>query len=146
MKLRSPMPELIGEGIWLNGKVERHELIGEKPTIFHFWSISCYECRENMKHFCLFVEDYKEYVHFVAVHMPRCKEDTEVERIKDAAHKYKITQPIYVDNDLTISDLFYNFYVPSYYVFDQQGILRHLQSGNGGLKMLEKRLAKLLES
>lgn len=38
MKLRQPMPELTGEKAWLNGEVTREQLIGEKPTLIHFWS------------------------------------------------------------------------------------------------------------
>lgn len=48
MKLRQPMPELTGEKAWLNGEVTREQLIGEKPTLIHFWSISCHLCKEAM--------------------------------------------------------------------------------------------------
>ena len=38
MKLRQQMPELDGAVTWLNGEVHKDELIGDKPTLIHFWS------------------------------------------------------------------------------------------------------------
>ncbi|MFC7685579.1 TlpA family protein disulfide reductase [Ureibacillus sp. GCM10028918] len=144
MKLRSQMPKFNGEAAWLNGSVKQEELVGEKPTIIHFWSMSCHECKEIMPQFNQFRERFGERVNFIAVHMPRSKEDTDIGKIKKAARRYKITQPIYIDNQLTLTDTFNNQYVPSYYLFDQKGVLRHYQSGGSGMKMLEKRVLRVL--
>ena len=145
MKLRSKMPELKGETDWLNGKAKRSDLVGEKPTIIHFWSVSCQECKESLPLLSQFREKYGSRVNFVAVHMPRSKEDTDIGKIKKVAHKYKITQPIFIDNKMTLTDTFNNQYVPSYYLFDQNGVLRHYQAGGSGMKMLEKRVIKVLD-
>ena len=145
MKLRSKMPDLIGEADWLNGKVKRENLIGEKPTIIHFWSLSCYDCLESLPELNRFRVKYHERVNFLAVHMPRSKEDMDIGKIKKAARKYKLTQPIFIDNQMTLTDTFNNQYVPAYYLFDRNGMLRHYQVGGSGMKMLEKRVVKLLE-
>ena len=144
MKLRSLMPELEGESAWLNHKVVRKELIGEKPTLIHFWSVSCQLCKEIMPQVNLLRDKYGSGLNVVAVHMPRSEEDTKIEKVQKAAQKYQITQPIFVDNWLRLSDLFQAQYVPSYYLFDRSGILRHFQSGGSGMKMLEKRILSIL--
>ena len=144
MKLRSQMPEIKGETDWLNGKVKREDLIGVKPTIIHFWSVSCHDCKEILPEFGKFRAKYSERVNFLAVHMPRSYEDMEIGIVKKVARKYKITQPIFIDNKMKLTDTFNNQYVPSYYVFDEKGILRHYQAGGSGMKMLEKRLLKIL--
>ncbi|MEJ9282050.1 MULTISPECIES: TlpA family protein disulfide reductase [Ureibacillus] len=145
MKLRSPLPELDGATIWINGKVRKEELLGEKLTLIHFWSVSCYLCKEAMPDFNRFREKYKDYLSVVAVHMPRSKEDTDIETIKQVAEKLNMTQPIFVDNDLVLSDLFENEYVPSYYLFDRSGFLRHYQAGGKGMNMLEQRVNRIIE-
>ncbi|PYF06468.1 TlpA family protein disulfide reductase [Ureibacillus chungkukjangi] len=144
MRLRSPMPDIQGETDWLNGKVRREDLIGERPTIIHFWSVSCYDCKESLPEFGKFREKYSDQVNFLAVHMPRSNEDMDITTIKKVARKYKITQPIFIDNKMKLNDAFNNQYVPSYFVFDKKGILRHYQAGGSGMKMLEKRLLKIL--
>lgn len=145
MKLRDQMPELVGETAWLNGSVTKEQLIGEKPTLIHFWSVSCYLCKEAMPDINNFRDQYKDELNVVAVHMPRSEEDTDLEKIKEVAAEFDITQPTFVDNELKLTDVFQNQYVPAYYVFDKDGQLRHMQAGGSGMKMLEKRVNRVLD-
>lgn len=144
MKLRSPIPELTGATLWLNKEVSRSDLIGEKPTLFHFWSVSCQLCDETMEDVQTILDQYKERLNVVSVHMPLTENDTDLTNIEQAASKLGISQPIYIDNDLKLSNEFENQYVPAYYIFDQSGVLRHYQAGNSGLKILNNRLDYLL--
>lgn len=145
MKLREQMPELSGATEWLNSQVTREELIGEKPTLVHFWSISCHLCKEAMPQVNEFRDRFKDKLNVVAVHMPRSENDLNVEEIKQVAGEFGITQPIFVDSEHKLTDAFENQYVPAYYVFDREGRLRHFQAGGSGMKMLEKRVNRVLE-
>lgn len=145
MKLRAPMPELTGATEWLNGEVMKEQLIGEKPTLIHFWSVSCHLCKEAMPNVNQFRDDYKDKLNVIAVHMPRSEDDLDIELIKKVASEHEITQPIFVDSEHKLTDSFENQYVPAYYVFDKDGNLRHFQAGGGGMKMLEKRVNRVLD-
>ncbi|MDQ0253889.1 thiol-disulfide isomerase/thioredoxin [Evansella vedderi] len=144
MKLRSPMPELDGATEWLNGQVTREDLVGTKPSLIHFWSISCGLCKEAMPNVNEFRDKYKDQLNVIAVHMPRSEKDLDLEEIKKVAAEHEITQPIFVDSAHKLTDAFENQYVPSYYVFDEEGQLRHFQAGGGGMKMLTKRVNRVL--
>lgn len=145
MKLRSPMPELEGATKWLNGEVTKADLVGEKPTLIHFWSVSCHLCKEAMPEVNKFRDQYKDELNVVAVHMPRSEEDTDINKIEEVAKQFDISQPIFVDNEMKLTDAFENQYVPAYYVFDKTGVLRHFQAGGSGMKMLEKRVNRVLD-
>lgn len=145
MKLRSEMPELEGETAWLNGQVSKSDLVGEKPTLIHFWSISCHLCKEAMPEVNNFRDKYKDELNVVAVHMPRSEKDLDLNDIKEVAAEHGITQPIFVDSKMKLTDAFENQYVPAYYVFDKDGKLRHFQAGGSGMKMLEKRVNRVLD-
>lgn len=145
MKLREPMPELNGATEWLNGEVKKDDLVGEKPTLIHFWSISCHLCKEAMPQVNQFRDEYKDKLNVVAVHMPRSENDLNIDEIKEVAAEHGITQPIYVDSEHKLADVFENQYVPAYYVFDRDGKLRHFQAGGSGMKMLEKRVNRVLD-
>ncbi|WP_223700403.1 TlpA family protein disulfide reductase [Sutcliffiella deserti] len=144
MKLRSPMPELSGATEWLNGQVTKSELLGDKPTLIHFWSISCHLCKEAMPQVNEFRDQYKDKLNVIAVHMPRSEDDLDMDEIKKVASEHDITQPIFVDNEHKLTEAFENQYVPAYYVFDAEGNLRHFQAGGSGMKMLEKRVNRVL--
>lgn len=145
MKLREQMPELTGATEWLNGEVTKEQLVGDKPTLIHFWSVSCHLCKEAMPQVNKFRDDYKDQLNVVAVHMPRSEDDLDIELIKKVAAEHEITQPIYVDSEHKLNEAFENQYVPAYYVFDKDGNLRHFQAGGSGMKMLEKRVNRVLD-
>lgn len=145
MKLRDMMPELTGAVEWLNGERSRDDLIGEKPTLIHFWSISCHLCKEAMPLVNQFRDQYQDRLNVVAVHMPRSENDLNIEEIKKTAAEHGITQPIFVDSEHKLTEAFENQYVPAYYVFDREGKLRHFQAGGSGMKMLEKRVNRVLD-
>lgn len=144
MKLREEMPELTGEAAWLNGEETKEDLIGKKPTLIHFWSMSCHLCKEAMPNVNEFRDEYKDDLNVVAVHMPRSPKELDVDDVKRVADEEGITQPIFVDSDHKLTDAFDNQYVPAYYVFDASGQLRHTQAGGGGMKMLTKRVNRVL--
>ncbi|KAA0548111.1 TlpA family protein disulfide reductase [Bacillus sp. BGMRC 2118] len=145
MKLREPMPALDGATEWLNKEVSREELVGHKPTLIHFWSISCHMCKEAMPEINRFRDQYKDKLNVIAVHMPRSEDDLDLSKIKEVAAEHDISQPIYVDNEHTLTNAFENQYVPAYYVFDKNGALRHFQAGGSGMKMLTKRVDRVLD-
>lgn len=145
MKLREQMPELEGATAWLNGQKSREELVGQKPTLIHFWSVSCHLCKEAMPEVNEFRDSYKDDLNVVAVHMPRSEDDLDIEQITSVAAEHNITQPIFVDSEMKLTDAFDNEHVPAYYVFDKDGQLRHFQAGGSGMKMLEKRVNRVLD-
>jgi thiol-disulfide isomerase/thioredoxin len=145
LKLRELMPELSGATAWVNNEVTKEDLVGNKPTLIHFWSVSCHLCKEAMPQVNQFRDEFKDKLNVVAVHMPRSEKDLDLEEIKEVAKEHGITQPIYVDSELKLNDAFENQYVPAYYVFDKEGKLRHFQAGGSGMKMLEKRVNRVLD-
>ncbi|MEW8972314.1 redoxin domain-containing protein [Mesobacillus jeotgali] len=145
MRLRQPMPEISGATQWLNGEYTRGQLVGEKPTLIHFWSISCHLCKVAMPSVNELRDNYKDKLNVMSVHMPRSEKDKNIDEIQQVAEEHQITQPIFVDDELKLTGSFENQYVPAYYLFDRSGQLRHFQAGGSGLKMLEKRVIRVLE-
>ncbi|MBU8877627.1 TlpA family protein disulfide reductase [Bacillus sp. FJAT-29790] len=144
MKLREEMPELLGATEWINEEVTKEDLIGEKPTLVHFWSVSCHLCKEAMPEINELRDEYDDELNVMAVHMPRSEDDLDLDVIKQMALGHDIIQPIFVDSEHKLTDAFENKYVPAYYVFDHEGKLRHFQAGGSGMEMLKKRINRVL--
>jgi|SRR5699024_1696336 len=146
MRLRDKIPELDGATKWFNcTEIRRSELIGDKPTLFHFWSVSCELCKKTMSKVNVLRDEYRDELNVIAVHVPRSEMDLDFKKISKVAREYDISQPIYVDNRQKLMDVFKNKYVPAYYVFDKKGRLRHRHSGRGGMNMLRKRVNRVLD-
>jgi thiol-disulfide isomerase/thioredoxin len=145
MRLRTEFPELTGVTEWVNGKRTKSELLG-KPILVHFWAVSCYMCKESLP---LINEWRKTYemkygLQVIGVHMPRSEADTELQAVVATIGQYRLEHPVLIDNDHTVTDAFQNEFVPAYYLFDEQGQLRHFQAGEKGLGMVEQRIHKIL--
>jgi thiol-disulfide isomerase/thioredoxin len=144
MRLREELPDFPGVTEWVNGQAAKAELAG-KPLLVHFWSISCYMCKESLPQINEWRDKYAEHgLRVVGVHIPRSEADTNIDAIKEAIAQYKLTHPIAIDNELKTSDAFQNEYVPAYYLFDESLQLRHFQAGEKGLNLVKKRLHRIL--
>src|SRR5699024_9654719 len=103
------------------------------------WSISCGICKKNMPD-VLKIRDENENLKVVGIHMPRSEKDTDVDAVKEAIEKYDLTHPQAIDNQHSIVDAFENEFVPAFYLFDEEGQLRHRSAGEKALNMLERPL------
>ena len=144
MRLRTEMPELTGVTEWVNGEVSKADLKG-KPVLVHFWSISCGLCKKSLPDMNELREKYKDQgLQVIGVHMPRSEKDTEIGPVKETIEKYELKHPQAIDNEHNVVDAFENEFVPSFYLFDRDGLLRHRSAGEKALSLLQKPLEKVL--
>jgi len=118
------MPELDGATEWVNGIATREALAG-KPTLIHFWALSCHICHDNMPTVQRWRAQYADRgLQVVGVHMPRQQEDTDPGAVKAAIAEMGIVEPCAIDNNHLLGEAFQNQYWPAYFVFDATGELR----------------------
>lgn len=144
MKLRTKLPSFPMDPRWINGQINNDRLIGEKPVLVYFWSVSCSLCGGAYNNIRLWKEKYKENFHVVGIHMPRSRDDLFEKPILDAIQRGRMKDSIYLDHELIVTNQFQNRVVPSFYLFDKKGLLRHMQAGEKGMMMVEKRLFMLI--
>ncbi len=148
MRIGTEMPSLEGATEWLNATGAAAEAKSEgRPTLVHFWSVSCGVCKENLPRVARWRDERgSDGLRVVAVHMPRYEADTDVEAVREAVATYNITEPCAVDNGHKLRDAFQNEhgYVPAYYLFDAEGNLRGFAAGEFGVKVIGPALDRVL--
>jgi thiol-disulfide isomerase/thioredoxin len=148
MRIGTEMPQFEGATGWVNGDVDvALDQVKGRPTLVHFWSVSCGICKDNMPRVSEWRDKYRdEGLRVVAVHMPRYPSDVDVEAVREAVTKFNITEPCAVDNEHKLRDAFRNDqgYVPAYYLFDAEGWLRSFAAGERGLDMLHSAMNRVL--
>jgi hypothetical protein len=148
MRIGTEMPKLDGATEWFGGTQAHAEAEAEgRPTLVHFWSVSCGICKENMPRVAEWRDGRRaDGLRVIAVHMPRYEADTDVEAVREAVSRYNISEPCAVDNQHKLRDAFQNEhgYVPAYYLFDAQGKLKSFAAGERGLDMLTSAVERLL--
>src|ERR671921_1509664 len=148
MRIGTELPSFDGATEWLNATGAAAEAKAEgRPTLVHFWSVSCGICKENLPRVSQWRDERAaEGLRVVAVHMPRYEADTDAEAVREAVATYNITEPCAVDNEHRLRDAFQNEqgYVPAYYLFDAEGRLRGFAAGEFGLKVIGPALDRVL--
>ena len=141
------MPALDGATSWYNGSLDdTNELIKGKPTLVHFWAVSCGICKDKMPQLNELKAKYGELgLQTVAVHMPRYEADTDLETVREAIEANHITEPTAVDSLHKLKDAFLNEqgWVPVYYLFDADGKLKTRAAGEFGIGILVSALEKM---
>ncbi len=144
------MPELDGATTWFNGSQEDiKEQIKGKPTLIHFFAVSCGICKDKMPQVHDLIKKYEPLgLKTVAVHMPRYEADTDLDTVNQAIEDNKITEPTAVDSLHKLKDAFQNEqgWVPIYYLFDADGKLKTRAAGEYGVSVLQTALDKMFAS
>jgi thiol-disulfide isomerase/thioredoxin len=144
------MPPLDGATAWFNGSPEDLEQhIKGKPSLIHFWAVSCGICKEKMPLLQALVEKYSPLgLQTIAVHMPRYEADTDLDTVNSAMQLNHITEPTAIDGLHKLKDAFQNEqgWVPVYYLFDAEGKLKVRAAGEYGVTVLTTALEKMFGS
>ena len=147
MRIGDAMPALEGATTWFNGSQEDvREHIKGKPTLVHFWAVSCGICRDKMQQLHELMRRYEPLgLQTIAVHMPRYEADTDLDTVSQAMQDNKITEATAVDSLHKLKDAFQNEqgWVPVYYLFDAEGKLKTRAAGEFGVSVLQTALDKM---
>ena len=147
MRIGDAMPSLAGATTWFNGSLEDTIVeIKGKPTLVHFWAVSCGVCKDKMPQLHELIKEYEPLgLKTIAVHMPRYEADTDLETVNQAIVDNKITEPTAIDSLHKLKDAFLNQqgWVPVYYLFDADGKLKTRAAGEFGITVLQTALDKM---
>lgn len=147
MRIGDAMPPLEGATTWFNGSQEDiQEHIKGKPTLVHFWAVSCGICKDKMPQLNEIKKKYGALgLKTVAVHMPRYEADTDLDAVNEAMQANHIEEPTAVDSLHKLKDAFLNEqgWVPVYYLFDAEGKLKTRAAGEFGIGVLQTALDKM---
>lgn len=136
------MPNLDGDEPLLN-----REFINKnsgKVLLIYFWSISCNQCEQSFTKLKELQRMFGNRLAIFTIHMPRSVKDKDITTIKKVIKKVQIEFPIYVDQQLRLTDAFENRIVPAYYVFDEQQKLRFYKAGVATAKLLQQKIERII--
>ena len=136
------MPNLDGDELIINEKALTKEL--SNVTIIYFWSISCQQCETSIIKLKELKQLFQDKLTIITVHMPRSEEDKNVKAIEKKLKQLAISFPVYVDQQLRLTNAFENRFVPAYYLFDKEKKLRFYQSGLPSKKLLQQKVERFI--
>lgn len=115
------------------GELKLSDLRGEK-VILNFWASWCGPCRAEMPHMQEFHEQEAEKagVRVIAVNLStseRGDKDKVIENIQSFVEEFGLTFPIPLDMDGEQMDAYRVITIPTTYIIDTSGVIRHVVRG-----------------
>jgi cytochrome c biogenesis protein CcdA/thiol-disulfide isomerase/thioredoxin len=145
LSVEGALPQLTGATAWLNSPPLTAEELKDKVVLVDFWTYSCINCLRTIPYIRAWAEKYKDQgLVVIGVHTPEFAFERNVENIRSAVEKLKITYPVAVDNDYAIWRAFNNEYWPAHYFIDAQGRIRFHHFGEGEYDESERVIQELL--
>lgn len=121
-------------------RVELASLLGKKPIYLKFWATWCVPCRQQMPHLQATFDAHKEDLAVFAVDVAI---DDPIENVRAFVAKTKLTMPIAVDTDGSISEQFHLNVTPQHVLIDRNGIVQYV--GHATTYELERALAAIVK-
>src|SRR5262249_31365757 len=133
---------------WLNTPGGRPLSLGGlrgKVVLVEFWTYSCINCQRTLPH----VEAwYREYARdgfvIVGVHTPEFAFEHVVSNVRAQAAALGVRYPVAIDDGYATWNAYDNEYWPADYLIDAQGIVRHVNFGEGDYAGTERLIRQLL--
>ena len=115
------MPELTGETYIFNRMKEKEK--AKKVTLIYFWSASCQQCEQSVAKLKEMQAIFQNQIAIYTIHMPRTKQDHQLNEVENKIKKLDIPFPVYVDNEFQLTNSFDNRIVPALIFFVWNAIL-----------------------
>jgi thiol-disulfide isomerase/thioredoxin len=133
---------------WLNTPQDKPltmKALRGKVVIVDFWTYSCINCQRSLPHVEAWYKRYAPYgLEIVGVHTPEFAFEHVISNIKTQATSLGVKYPIAVDNDYGTWNAYDNEYWPAEYLIDAQGVVRHVDFGEGNYALTETLIRQLL--
>ena len=120
-------------------RVELASLLGKKPIYLKFWATWCVPCREQMPHLQATFDAHENDLAVFAVDVAI---DDPIENVRTFVANKKLTMPIAVDNDGSVSEQFHLNVTPQHVLIDRAGVIRYV--GHAVTPELERALAAIV--
>jgi len=110
---------------WFNSKpLNKKDLLG-KVTLIDFWTFDCWNCYRSFPWLHGVEKTYRDKgFQIIGIHSPEFEYEKVHSNIKAKIKKFKITNAVMVDNDMSFWRAMNNRYWPSYYLVDKKGQVR----------------------
>lgn len=131
---------------WLNGGVDASRLQG-KVVLVDFWEYTCINCLRTLPYLKAWYERYhNDGLVIVGVHTPEFAFSGEQKNVAAAVQRLGVSWPVVLDTNDEIWRRYGNSSWPQEYLFDQDGKLVHVTSGEGEYQETEARIQSLLKA
>jgi cytochrome c biogenesis protein CcdA/thiol-disulfide isomerase/thioredoxin len=145
LPIEGPMPSLDGAVQWLNSAPLNAQALKGKVVLVDFWTYSCINCLRTIPYVRAWAQKYRDHgLVVIGVHTPEFAFEKNIDNVKKAVARLKISYPVAIDSNYAIWRAFDNNAWPADYFVDAQGRVRDQHFGEGDYAGAERVIQTLL--
>ena len=138
-------PEFQGITQWLNSPPLNLTDLKGNVVLVQFWTFACINCQRTLPYITRWHRQYaSKGLKVVGIHTPEFPYERDVNNVKAALKRHKISYPVPLDNDYKTWEAYENQYWPHLFLADRQGFLRYDHIGEGAYDETEQTIRRLL--
>jgi cytochrome c biogenesis protein CcdA/thiol-disulfide isomerase/thioredoxin len=141
-------PQFTGITTWLNTPKDKPLTLSAlhgHVVLVDFWTYSCINCQRTLPHVEAWYKRYhKSGFDVIGVQAPEFAFEHVISNIKSAVRSLGVKYPVAVDNNLDTWTAYRNNYWPGEYLVDANGVIRHVDYGEGNYGADEDLIRSLL--
>lgn len=148
-RLGSALPSLSCDAPWLGGAPPDDAQLAGRPVAVHFFSSDCPLCDQGAHRIARWISEFaaQDLVVVGAFQPRRDRPSTDDSARIECARQIRVApHPCAVDVRGELAERFGNEWWPGYYVYDRAHRLRHVQTGNAALDLLDRAVAECVVS
>ncbi len=140
-----PLPEFTGVQEWLNSSPLTIADLKGNVVLIQIWTFACINCQRTLPYVVKWHQTYAgKGLKVVGIHTPEFPFERDVNQIKAALEKHRITYPNAVDNSHKMWSAYNNEYWPHLFLADRSGIIQYDHIGEGAYDITEQKIRQLL--
>jgi cytochrome c biogenesis protein CcdA/thiol-disulfide isomerase/thioredoxin len=141
-------PDILTIEKWYNTAdgqpIDLEELRGQ-VVLIDFWAYSCINCQRALPKLTSWDRAYRDAgLTVIGVHSPEYAFEKVPSNVEAGIERYRIDYPVALDNSLSTWTNYRNWYWPAQYLIDAEGVVRHVQFGEGKYATTEALFRELL--
>jgi len=142
---RDSLPEFQGLSQWLNSTPLKVADLKDQVVLVQFWTFACINCQRTLPYITRWHRQYADQgLKVIGIHTPEFPFERDVNNVKKALTRHKISYPVALDNEYKTWNAYHNNYWPHLFLADRQGFLRYDHIGEGSYQETEQLIKKLL--
>jgi Thioredoxin like C-terminal domain len=139
------LPPLTGATTWINSEPLTPEGLRGKVVVADFCTYTCINWLRSLPYVRAWDERYRaDGLVTIGIHTPEFSFEHDLDNIRPALERMRVTYPVAVDNDDAVWNAFSNHYWPALYFVDAEGRIRHHRFGEGDYERSEIVIQQLL--
>ena len=142
---RKSLPEFHGLSQWLNSSPLKVSDLKNQVVLVQIWTFACINCQRTLPYITRWHRQYAaQGLKVIGIHTPEFPFERDVNNVKKALKRHKISYPVALDNEYKTWNAYHNNYWSHLFLADRQGFLRYDHIGEGAYQETEQLIKKLL--